>query len=212
MKELTSYVKKNDSDVVELDILKKILITLSKEIPNSEYEDDKKYLDEFNDIKSDIDVLKLLNKRLSDLVPRTRTVKCIMKDGIEYRDTVYKEDIINLHLSSYGNWEYEYDTTGEMGQIKKAFVDGYLQVNLKSSDVMKKNIELGYTYVEYISNCILLNGVIPCMVFKSGVVALGFIYFSNDVIELICDDFSFLTDTNQEVQLFFNGMVSYEEY
>lgn len=217
MKDLTSYIKENDSDVVELDILKKILITLSKEIPNSEYEDDKKYLDEFNDIKSDIDALKLLNNRLSDLVPRTRTINYIFDDEINYTSQWYKGNTIDVHLSSYGDWSKEFDTSGEDMQLKKAYVNSYLTVNLKSSNIASysdgKYIYLGYIDEGNTNNYTILNGFIPCcVVTTTEVLAMAYLRFENNMLYLYANDFSFLTDTKTEVDLMFNGMIDYESY
>ena len=212
MKDLTSYIKENDSDVVELDILKKILITLSKEIPNSKYEDDKKYLDEYNNIENNIDALKLLNKRLSYLVPRTRIIKYDIYEEMKFADANYKEDKIEVDLTSYGNWNDEFDSSGARYQYKKAYINDYLKVNLEANDVSESEIWLGSINEGNTYNYTELDGYLPCHINNKGKTQYAYLKFYEDSIILCCNDWSFLGNTRKEYELYFNGVVDYRSY
>lgn len=234
MKEINNYIKENDTDNVEIEKLKQIIQTLSKEIPNSEDEENKHYLDEFNKIGTIVEALELLNKRLKDFVPRERKIKYNphYSNGTEF-DVEYvdgtgvvtpnsREFDIVIH-SLYMNWRMEYDTSGWDYQYRQAFIPVSSltfktnNTKLSTSGAFKNSLYLGEIDEGDTWNYTELSGYLACNVYtvyaEDGNNRInGMMYFCGNKLYLYCDNWSWLSSSDTIIEVTFSGTVLYNSY
>ncbi len=248
MQDINELINETDTDNVEIEKLKQIIQTLSKEIPNDSDSEGqyKLFLDKFNKIQTNIEALELLNRRLEDFVPRERTILYQIYDKHQWIDPkqpqkdkwgnyIYDENGNTINwgtmpvthcqvyakLSSYGNWNQEYDTEGWQYQNKKCFIQyGYLDVMLSSADIPQH--DRGRLYVAkidediYGNNYTELNGYCPCTLTYSindnSYTKLGFVEMYENFLCLVCNNWDFLQETPMHVSIYFNGTVRYRSY
>ena len=204
--------------------LKKIIQTLSKQIPNSQHDDNKHYLDKFNKINTNIEALELLNKRLSDLLPHKRDLTLcygwsdmtghIVNGNISETSNPFETYLYTLNA----DWSEEYDTTQYSNyQYKRIFIPkGVLTIRAKNSQINTYNeLYIADIYEGDTKNYTEINGYLPCRITNIGgtnQAKNGLIYFNENMVYLICDDWSWLNETDIDFSISFNGCLQYKSY
>lgn len=201
--------------------LKTIIQTLSKNIPNSEFDEDEEFLNEFNKINSNIKALELLNKRLMDLVPREREISYMSSDDVQYVDindlVLTKSRSITLVLQSlYMDWSKEFDSTGIEYQDRLAFIPfGSLDFKTNKTKVNTYNGEFNNSL--FLGNidtnktlCYTeLKGYLPCNIYTDNKRTSGLLYFYEDELYLYCDNWEWLGNEDTIIHVKFVGSLKY---